>query len=134
MTDHTYPNPEVTSENEAFWAGTRNGKLLVKTCKDCGKVHWYPRERCPFCFSSNTTWTEASGRGVIYAFSVMRRAKPVYTMAYVTLDEGPTMMTNLVDCDPDDVTIGDTVELRLVSTPSGDALPMFTPVKPGEFE
>ena len=64
-------------------------------------MHHYPRAICPFCFSDKTEWSEASGKGTIYTYSVMRRAPVPYAIAYVTLDEGPTMMTNIVDCDLD---------------------------------
>ena len=66
---------------------------------------------------------------MIYSFSVMRRADPVYVIAYVTLAEGPTMMTNIVDCDPDALRIGDEVEVAFVRTEGGAALPMFRPAR-----
>ena len=94
-------------------SGTRppQGKLLVKRCTACGEPHHYPRAICPFCGSDRTEWTEASGRGTIYSYSVMRRAPIPYAIAYVTLDEGPTMMTNIVDCDLDAIRIGQPVRV-----------------------
>jgi uncharacterized OB-fold protein len=119
--------PVPTAETEAFWAGTAEGRFLVRQCRACGKAHWYPRTICPFCSSDETQWSEGTGEGTIYSFSVMRRAKPIYVMAYVTLAEGPTMMTNIVDCDPDTLRIGDPVRVSFVKTAAGHALPMFTP-------
>ena len=58
---------------------------------------------CPYCFSDKLEWKQASGKGKIYTFSVMRRAPEPYVIAYVTLDEGVSMMTNIVDCDFDKV-------------------------------
>ena len=88
----------VTSpETEEYWAAAKEGKLLVKKCKACGKTHHYPRSLCPHCFSDKTEWTTASGKGVLYSYSVMRRAPVPYALAYVTLAEGTTMMTNMVD-------------------------------------
>ena len=75
--------PEVME----FWSAAAQGKLLLPTCQSCNKAHWYPRAFCPLCGSTELQWTEASGLGKIYAFSPARRAKPVYTLAYVTLDE-----------------------------------------------
>jgi uncharacterized OB-fold protein len=122
------PAPAVSTENEPFWNATAQGKLLVKRCTACGEAHHYPRTLCPFCFSDKTEWTEGSGRGTIYTFSVMRRAAEPYVMAYVTLDEGPTMMTNIVDCDFDALKIGQKVKVVFKPSEGGAPVPMFTPV------
>ena len=70
--------------------------------------------------------TERSGKGAIYSFSVMRRAETPYVIAYVTLDEGTTMMTNIVDCDFDRVEIGQKVRLVFKPTVNGPPVPCFT--------
>ena len=69
----------------------------------------------------------ATGKGVIYSYSVMRHAPVPYVMAYVTLAEGPTMMTNIVDCDFDQLKIGQDVKVVFKPTDGGPPLPMFTP-------
>ncbi len=120
-------DPQPAPETEAFWAAAREGRFLVRRCRSCGRAHWYPRTHCPFCTSADTEWVEASGDGIIYSYSVMRRTDPLYVMAYVTLAEGPTMMTNIVDCDPEALRIGDAVKLRFVSSAGGYAVPMFFP-------
>ena len=86
---------------------------MIGSCKSCGKVHWYPRAICPHCFSDKTELKEAKGTGEIYTFSVMKRSKIPYAIAYVQLDEGPKMMTNIVDTDLDAIKIGQTGEGRL---------------------
>src|SRR5271156_1086453 len=91
--------PQPNPETQPYWDAAANGKLLVKKCLACGRPHHYPRSICPHCFSDRTEWTTASGKGTIYSYSVMRRAEVPYVIAYVTLDEGTTMMTNIVDCD-----------------------------------
>ena len=96
---------------EPYWAAAREGKLLLKHCRACGKTHYYPRPICPFCMSDNTEWLEASGNGIIYSWSVERRATPPYAMAFVTLAEGPTIMTNIVECDLNGLAIGQKVTL-----------------------
>ena len=120
------PEPIPTGETRPFWDAAREGRFLLRRNPTTGRAHWYPRTVCPFDGGA-TEWFEASGRGTIYSFSVMRKAVPVYVMAYVTLAEGPTMMTNIVDCDPDTLRIGDPVELVFVTTEAGAALPMFRP-------
>ena len=82
-----------------------------------------------FTLSNNIEWVPASGKGVIYTFSIMRRADPQYVVAYVTLAEGITMMTNIVECDPDSLKIGTPVELVMCESTSGQNVPVFKPVE-----
>lgn len=121
------PAPQTNPENKPYWDAAKEGRLLVKRCRACGEAHHYPRALCPFCFSDDTEWQEASGGGVIYSYSVMRRAPEPYSIAYVTLDEGPTMMTNLVNCDFDALKIGQAVKVVFAPTDGGPPMPMFTP-------
>ena len=124
----TYPAPDENPETARFWRAAREGKLLCGHCRTCGDSHFYPRTLCPHCFSADTDWRPASGEGTIYSYSVMRRAEPPYAIAYVTLAEGATMMTNIVDCDFDTLRIGQKVRLSFKSTTEdGAPLPMFTP-------
>lgn len=120
-----FPAPPVGPESEVFYQAAREGRFLLRRCTSCGKAHWYPRALCPFCFSE-TAWEEASGQGEIYSFSVMRRAKPQAAIAYVTLAEGPTMMTSLVDCDHDSLRIGQKVRLVFKPSTGGPPVPCFT--------
>lgn len=129
--ERTYMDPSVTMETERYWEATKNKSLLVKKCLDCGEVHFYPRAICPHCSSSNTDWVEASGKGRIYSFSVMRRAPIPYAMAYVTIEEGVTMMTNIVECDFDSLRVNDEVEVVYRNTENGESLPFFRPISSG---
>jgi len=124
----TIASPEPNPETAAFWQATSNGRLMLGSCKSCSKPHWYPRAICPHCFSDQTELTEASGTGEIYSFSVMKRAKIPYAIAYVTLDEGPKMMTNIVDTDYDAITIGQKVKVVFKASENGTPVPMFTPI------
>jgi uncharacterized OB-fold protein len=123
--ERVYPDPLTNMETEAYWAGANDGKLLLKKCNACGKTHFYPRALCPYCFSDDTAWYEASGKGTIYSYSVMRRTPIPYVMAYVTLAEGVTMMSNIVDCDVDTVAIGQAVEVTFRQSEGGHAIPFF---------
>jgi uncharacterized protein len=126
--ERSIPAPLTNPETEPFWAAAREGKFLIRACTDCGKAHWYPRAICPHCFSEKTEWREGSGRGTIYSVSVMKRAPEVYAVAYVTLEEGPTMMTNIVDCDFDTVAIGQKVTVTW--RPTKDDGPPYPQCKP----
>ena len=125
--ERTYPDPDINMETAVYWESAKNGKLLVKTCKACGKLHYYPRTICPHCLSSDTDWVEASGKGTIYTYSVMRRTETPYVIAYVTLEEGVTMLSNIVECDVDGVAVGQTVEVVFRDTEGGHSLPVFRP-------
>jgi uncharacterized protein len=119
--------PIVTVETRAFWDAAREGRFVVPTCSACDKAHWYPRAVCPFCGSDKMQWRDASGRGTVYTFSVMRRAKEPYAIAYVTLAEGPTMLTNIIDCDFDSLAVGQPVTIVFRETDGGPPVPMFRP-------
>ena len=126
--ERSIPAPMSSPETEPFWAAARQGKFLIKSCTSCGKAHWYPRACCPHCMSETTEWVESPGRGTIYSVSVMKRAPEVYAIAYVTLEEGPTMMTNIVECDYDTVAIGDKVQVTWRPTQDGGPpYPVFKP-------
>ena len=117
----TYP------ETTPFCQAAESNQLLLKTCKRCKKPHWYPRVVCPLCGSDQTEWIQASGTGIIYSFSLMERADPPCLLAWVTLDEGPVITTNIVDCDLTRVNIGDRVRVTFRATPEGRRMPFFVP-------
>ncbi len=127
--ERAIPAPMTNPETEAFWSAAKEGKFLVRSCTACGKAHWYPRAVCPHCFSEKTEWKTGSGKGTIYSLSTMKRAPEPYTIAYVTLAEGPTMMTNIVDCDFDTLKIGQAVKLVFKPTQGEGSppFPCFTP-------
>ncbi len=128
MAENWNDDPYVAAhpENLPFWQATEEGRLMGRACKACGQVHWYPRVVCPFCRSADTHWVELSGRGEVYAFSTLRRASPPYTVAYVQLAEGPTMLTNLVDMAESDMRIGAAVKAVFRRTEDGRMAPKFT--------
>jgi uncharacterized protein len=130
------PAPFVLPEVKTFWDATAEGRLLLPKCTECATVIWFPRPFCPSCASTSVEWIQASGRGTIYSFTVNRRGVAdmsayrgagEYVLAYVELEEGPRMMTNIVDCDPNSVRIGQKVELVFHDTGEGTALARFRP-------
>ena len=123
--DRKIPAPRLDPETKPFWDAASRGALLLKRCRTCGATHYCPRPLCPFCMGE-TEWIEASGKGEIYSFSIVRRGAPVpYVIAYVTLAEGVTLMTNIVECDFADLRIGAPVTLAFGPSDSGTPVPMF---------
>lgn len=103
-------SPRPTPETQPFWDAAAENRLELARCDACGFMPWYPRMICPQCQSTSRTWETLSGNGTVYSFSVTRagggrawREHLPYVVAYVQLDEGPIIMTNIVDCDPESV-------------------------------
>ena len=121
-------DPLMNAGDKPYFDAAGEGKLMIAKCNGCGEVHHYPRPLCPFCFSDKVGLVQAKGTGTVYTYSVSRRAGPiVYCIAYVKLDEGVTMMTNIVDCDLDTVKIGQKVKVVFKKSEGGISVPMFAP-------
>ena len=122
-----YPAPEPNVETQPFWTRAAEGKLLIGKCRTTGQHFYYPRAVSPFVAGGEVDLVEASGKGTLYSFSTMRRGQNTpYVLAYVTLDEGPAVLTNIVDCDADALKIGDRMKVSFIPT-DGPPLPGFTP-------
>ena len=90
-------------DTQAFWEATRSKELRYQQCDDCETIVFYPRRHCTGCLGSNLSWHTASGKGSIYSFSVVRqsyhpffRARVPYAVAWIDLEEGPRMLSNVV--------------------------------------
>jgi uncharacterized protein len=120
--------PYPTPETQPFWDAAAEGRLSLPRCDDCGDVIWYPRRFCPSCHSWSVSWFDATGRGTIYSYTVVRKARGPwgpsvpFVVAYVELDEGPRIMTNIVDCDPDEVRCGQPVEVTFDPVDEGEGV------------
>ena len=126
------PAPTVFPEAAPYWQAAAEGRLLLKHCQACQGVHHFPRSICPFCGADQTQWQASQGHGTIYSVSVTRRGPGApFAIAYVTLDEGVTLLTNIVDCDLDALRIGDRVEVVFKPTTDGPPVPMFRPASAG---
>jgi hypothetical protein len=132
----TWHLPIADSETAAYWDATRLGKLLIKECNTCGRVFFYPRAACPFCWSDDTVWREASGLGRVYTFTVVHqndlppfRDRVPYIVAVVDLDEGVRMTTNIEGIDPELVRCGMRVQVGFRDEMRGEdevvSLPVF---------
>ncbi len=131
MSERIIAAPVIDPSTQAVWDAAAEGRLMIGLCRDTGKHFYYPRGASPFTLSPNVALVQASGRGSIYSYTVMRVAQP-YACAYVELEEGPRIFTNIVDCDFAEIRIG--MKVRVVFKPSQDAdgaggapVPMFAP-------
>ena len=102
---------EVDTSGTAEWR-SESGALQLGHCRACDAVHYYPRRACPFCFSLDVGRRDSSGRGKIYSYSLTGRGPDgLYVLAYVTLEEGVSLLTNIVEVDPADLAVDQPVEL-----------------------
>lgn len=114
-----YPNPE----DSPFWEATLRDELVLPRCRACSTVIWYPRSFCSACGTTDIEWFKASGRGTVYACTSVHRAQgpwraaAPYVIAYVELEEGPRILTNVIGVDPASVEVGQAV--RAVFVPAG---------------
>jgi uncharacterized OB-fold protein len=129
------PLPHIDEESKGFWEACQRHELYVQRCSACGVLRYYPRAVCPRCLSSDTQWVLSSGRGTVYTSTVTYqnlapgfREEPPYVLAYVELDDGVRLLTNIIGCAPEEVHIGMPVAVVFDDITSEVTLPKFTPV------
>jgi uncharacterized OB-fold protein len=136
MPDLARPLPLIDDGTRFFWEGTKEGKLLIQRCASCQLYVHPPSELCPRCRSWDLQPTEVSGRGHVYTFTVARQAfhpyfadKLPYVIVAVTLEEqdGLRVISSLVDCEPEDATVGMPVRVRFTPVDGDVVLPFFQP-------
>ena len=130
--DYKKPLPHVDEENRWFWEACARHELYLQKCSACHAVRFYPRALCPSCLSSETEYVRASGRAEVYTFTVTYqnqapgfRDELPYVMAYVELDEGPRILTNIINTSLDAVRIGLPVEVVFEDIDEALAIPKF---------
>ena len=129
------PLPRIDERSRPYWEAAKRHELLLQQCQECGH-HRYPSgETCPSCLSDRLEWAKASGRGVVYTWTVFHQLyhpafeKDVpYAVVAVELDEGPRLLTNLVDCKVEAINIGMPVEVVFDDVTEEITLPRFRPV------
>jgi uncharacterized OB-fold protein len=136
MSEYNLPLPVITTLSKVFWDGCREEKLLYQHCQDCGEVIFFPKYLCPNCMSHNLEWLESEGRGKIDTFTVTYNFAPPafmaevpYCVAIIELDEGYRMMSNMVECDFNELECGMPVEVIYDPVTEEVTLPKFRPVK-----
>jgi uncharacterized OB-fold protein len=134
----TWHLPVVDLETAPYWEATKERKLLIKECGACGRAFFYPRNHCPYCWSTETTWREASGRGTVYTFTVVYqndlppfRDRIPYVVAVVELEEGVRMTSNIEGITPEEVRCGMPVQVAFREEQRSEtdsvAIPVFRP-------
>jgi uncharacterized OB-fold protein len=138
MSEMTHPLPYASWETRGWWEGCGRGELVLQRCRTCGIVQHKPRALCVKCLTDTLDYFVASGRGTVHTFTVTRqnmvppfRDHLPYVLAYVELDEGPRVFTNIVGCDPEEVRIGQPVVADYATAERDDgeafAVPRFRP-------
>ena len=126
------PLPQPTPETQHFWDGTMAGELRLQRCKDCGEIYFPPRPLCPACSSRNVEVFTASGKATLLSYVINQRPHPSfdapYAIALVQLEEGPTMMSNIVGCEQTPEALVLDMPLIVTFEENGDiAIPLFRP-------
>ena len=128
--------PEPTPETRHFWDGCKEGELRLQRCTACRQTYFPPRAFCPKCASRDVEVYAASGRGVLWSYVINHRPRAdmgtePYAIAVVKLEEGPTMMTNIVDCPqtPEALTLDMPLKVSFAKQTDDITLPLFAPVE-----
>ncbi|MBI5948102.1 MAG: Zn-ribbon domain-containing OB-fold protein [Chloroflexi bacterium] len=135
MADYRKPIPQPTPETQPFWDGTKAGELRLQRCDACSNVIFPPRPFCPRCASRSVSWFKATGKGKLWSYVINHRPAPgfeqeaPYAIAVVKLDEGPHMMTNIVDCPQTPEALQLDMAMEVVFQPVSEtiSLPKFRP-------
>lgn len=126
--------PRPTPETRYWWERCREHELFIQRCLACGGTQFYPRATCSSCLGRQLEWVGTSGFATVETFTICR--VPVaeayagdlpYVVAIVRLEEGPTMMTNIVECDPEAVATGMPLEVVFERRSEEITLPQFRP-------
>lgn len=132
MTTPTKPVPKPTPETEPYWEGCAAGELRLQRCAPCDAPYFPPRPFCPRCHSDEVTWEAMTGRGTLHTYVINHRAAPgfeaPYAIAVVELDEGPRMMSNIVDVEQTPEALVLDMALEVTFDQRDDvAVPVFRP-------
>ena len=134
MPDRILPQP--TPETQHYWDGCKAGELRLQRCQACRETYFPPRPFCPACGSREVEVYAASGRATLYSYVINQRPRPdmgtlPHSIAVVTLEEGPRLMTNIVGCPQTPEALQLDMKLEVAFEPLDEAitLPLFRPAK-----
>jgi uncharacterized OB-fold protein len=128
----TKPLPVTDIDTKPFWDYCKQHELRVQKCLSCGKLYYPPNSLCPHCLNEGSEWVKLSGKGKVYSFVIVRRqyhpALTVpYTLAIIELEEGIRMMSNVIECKPEDVKMEMPVEVVFEDASPEISMPKFKP-------
>jgi uncharacterized OB-fold protein len=110
--------PEPTERSEPYWEAANEERFVLQQCADCETYLYYPRAVCTNCFGTDLSWETASGQGSILTYTVVSQSpvavyedRTPYVLAIVELADGPQMMSNIINCRPEEVDIGELVTI-----------------------
>jgi uncharacterized OB-fold protein len=132
---YTGPLPKPTPETRPFWDAAKQHRLAIQACDDCGVRYFYPRPLCPACLSRRVRWIDASGRGRLHTFVINHRPPRNFplpgplVLGMVELEEGPRMLTHIVEVAPDPTALRCDMPLEVVFVPltAEITVPKFRP-------
>ena len=134
--EYTKPLPRPQAMDMPYWEGLKKRELRMQKCRDCGKVWFPPAFGCPQCLSTNYEWAKLSGKGKVWSWSVFYQvyyqsfAKDIpYNVIQVQVDEGPIMISNMVECKNEDLKCDMRVEIVFDDVTPEVTLPKFRPVR-----
>jgi uncharacterized OB-fold protein len=126
--------PLVNDENEHVWLGGKEGELRFLACTACDTYIHPPAPVCPACLGRECEPRAVSGRAEVHTYTVNHHPwvpgfDPPYVVAIVEMveQEGLRLMTNIVNCEIEDVEIGMPVKVCFEELPDGAFLPLFEP-------
>ncbi|HEX2227405.1 MAG TPA: Zn-ribbon domain-containing OB-fold protein [Candidatus Binatia bacterium] len=132
------PLPEITPVNKPFWDAAKAGKLMMQKCQNCGTWVFCPRPVCGECASDKLEWVEVSQKGKIFAFTIIREVVGTalagfapdipYVTAWVDLEDGPRICSNVIGSPIDQIKIDMPVEVVFEDAGAGVTLPKFRPL------
>jgi len=125
--------PEPTVETKKFWNHCKKQELLIQQCMACSHYQFYPRIICTTCMNRNVTWVRATGLGKIKMYTIIHRPiskaySAPYAVALIQLAEGPMMMSNIINCDLDELAIGMGVKVAFEKWSEEITIPQFEPI------
>jgi uncharacterized OB-fold protein len=136
MAEAARARPKPTPETQHYWDGAKAGQLLLQCCDDCSHTYFPPRPFCPKCASRKVSVKQASGKGTLYSYVINHRPAapgftPPYAIAVVELEEGPRMMSSIIDCaqTPEALVLDMKLEVAFQALDDAITLPVFKPAK-----
>jgi hypothetical protein len=135
MPDVKKPLPAITTSDRAYWEGAKRHELMAYKCLNCG-AYYHPSIYCVSCDAPSMEWVKVSGKGRVFTFGVYHQAyHPAwkedipYNVSWIKLDEGPLLLSNVVECKNEDISVGMPVEVVFVDVDEDVTLPKFRPVR-----